>query len=60
MAGNATERLQNSNIKEVITSDSIDLPEDKQFDKLTTISIGRILGRAIEGVQENRSLHPLF
>ncbi|MBE0792112.1 ribose-phosphate pyrophosphokinase, partial [Escherichia coli] len=36
------------------------LPEDKQFDKLTTISIGRILGRAIEGVQENRSLHPLF
>ncbi|MBC2254544.1 ribose-phosphate pyrophosphokinase [Listeria ivanovii] len=60
MAGDAIERLQNSPIKEIITSDSIDLPEDKQFDKLTTISIGRILGRAIEGVQENRSLHPLF
>lgn len=60
LAGNAAEVLANSAISEIITTDSIDIPAEKLLDNMTVITISGILGKAIQGVQENRSLHPLF
>ncbi|WP_088809792.1 MULTISPECIES: ribose-phosphate pyrophosphokinase [unclassified Listeria] len=60
LAGDAAERLASSPIQELVLTDAIDIPEEKWQDKMTLITIGEILARAISGVQENRSLHPLF
>ncbi len=60
LAGDAAERLASSPIQELVLTEAIDIPEEKWQDKMTLITIGEILARAISGVQENRSLHPLF
>ncbi|EIA19163.1 ribose-phosphate diphosphokinase [Listeria fleischmannii] len=60
LAGHAAERLAGSNIQEIVLTDAIDIPEEKLNEKMTIITIGEILAKAISGVQENRSLHPLF
>lgn len=60
LAGNAADRLDQSAIKEIVLTDSIDLPAEKMSDKMTLISISGMLAKAINGVQENKSLHPLF
>ncbi|WP_163654736.1 ribose-phosphate pyrophosphokinase [Listeria sp. PSOL-1] len=60
LVGDAAKRLADSKLKEIIVTDAIDIPLEKQFDRLEIISIGAALASAISGVQENRSLHPLF
>lgn len=60
LAGQAAERLNESRISEIVLTDSIDIPEGKLDDKLTMITISDLLAQAIRGVQENKSLHPLF
>lgn len=60
LAGDAAQVLDASPISEIVTTDSIDIPAVRLLDKMTVISISEILGRAIHGVQENHSLHPLF
>ena len=54
------ERLDESEIKEVIVTDSIQQPEGRHLDKLQTISVGNLVGEAIKRIHENRSVSPLF
>ncbi|WP_099222784.1 ribose-phosphate diphosphokinase [Listeria costaricensis] len=60
LAGDAAERLAASPISKIFVTDSIDVVGAKKIDKMEVITIGPALARAISGVQENRSLHPLF
>ena len=60
LSGPAVERLDESEIKEVIVTDSIQQPEGRHLDKLQTISVGNLVGEAIERIHENRSVSPLF
>ena len=60
LSGPAVERLDESNIKEVIVTDSIQQPEGRHLDKLQTISVGNLVGEAIKRIHENRSVSPLF
>lgn len=60
LSGPAVERLDESSIKEVIVTDSIQQPEGRHLDKLQTISVGTLVGEAIKRIHENRSVSPLF
>lgn len=60
LSGPAIERLDKSPIKKIIVTDSIQLPEEKQIDKLTQVSVGPLIGDAIERIHENKPVSPLF
>lgn len=60
LSGPAIERLDKSPIKKVIVTDSIQLPEEKQIDKLTQVSVGPLIGDAIKRIHENKPVSPLF
>ena len=60
LSGPAVERLDESEIKEVIVTDSIQQPEGRHLDKLQTISVGTLVGEAIKRIHENRSVSPPF
>ena len=60
LSGPAVERLDESDIREVIVTDSIQQPEGRHLDKLQPISVGTLVGEAIKRIHENRSVSPLF
>lgn len=60
LSGPAIERLEQSVIKKVIVTDSIQLTEEKQIDKIEVISIDQLVAEAIKRIHENRSVSPLF
>lgn len=59
-SGPAIERLQNSVFKKVILTDSINLPEDKKFEKLEIVSVGELIGEAITRISKNEAISSLF
>ncbi len=56
----AKERLQQSRISEVVVTDTLPIPEDRQFEKLTTLSIAPILAKAINEVFTDGSVTSMF
>lgn len=60
LSGPAIERLENSAIKKVIVTDSIQLPEEKKSGKIVQISVSELMGDAIKRIHENKSVSPLF
>ena len=56
----ATERLKNSPISEVVVTNTLPLPSEKQLDKLTVLSIAPLLARAIREVFDDGSVTTLF
>lgn len=56
----AVERIQNSNIKELVITNSIPLTEDKMCDKIKSISVAKMFGEAILQVYTNNSVSKLF
>lgn len=56
----AAERLANSEADEVIVTDTLPIPEEKRFDKLTVLSIAPLLAQTIREVFENGSVTSLF
>jgi len=60
MSGPAVDRLKNCRAKEVIVTNTLPVPSDHQFDKLTTLSIAPLISRAIREVFEDGSVTSLF
>ncbi|RKN43530.1 ribose-phosphate diphosphokinase [Micromonospora endolithica] len=56
----ATERLKNSPITEVVVTNTLPLPPEKQLDKLTVLSIAPLLARVIREVFDDGSVTTLF
>jgi ribose-phosphate pyrophosphokinase len=56
----ATERLKNSRITEVIVTDTIPIPSERRFDKLTVLPIAPLIARAISEVFTDGSVTKLF
>ena len=52
--------LMDAGIKQLIVTDSIQLPKEKQIDKIKQISVGPLIGDAIVRIHENRPVSPLF
>ncbi|MFS0673861.1 ribose-phosphate diphosphokinase [Ornithinibacillus sp. 179-J 7C1 HS] len=60
LSGPAIERIQNSQIKELVITNSIPLPEEKLIDKITQLSVAPLIGEAIIRVHEEQSVSILF
>jgi len=56
----ACERIANSNIKELIVTNTIPLPEGRDLSKITTLSVAPLLGEAIMRIFHEVSVSNLF
>ncbi|MFZ8521015.1 ribose-phosphate diphosphokinase, partial [Staphylococcus aureus] len=56
----ATERLQDPAIDEVVVTDTVPLPPERRFDRLTVLPIAPLLARAIREVFEDGSVTSMF
>lgn len=59
-SGPAVERLSNAPITEVVVTDSIALDATKRFDRLTVLSVGELLAKAIRFTHSEQSVSSLF
>jgi ribose-phosphate pyrophosphokinase len=60
LSGPAVDRLKNSPISEVVVTNTLPVPDDRRFDKLTVLTIAPMLARAISEVFEDGSVTSLF
>ncbi len=60
LSGPAIERIDNSKIKELVITNSIELPATKQSPKIKQLSIASLLAEAIVRVFEEKSVSTLF
>ena len=60
LTGPAMERLSRPEIKEIIVTDTIELPDDKRIPKLKALSVAPLFGEAIRRVHERQSITSLF
>jgi ribose-phosphate pyrophosphokinase len=60
LSGPAVDRLKNSRVREVVVTNTLPIPAERRFDKLTTLSIAPLIARAIREVFEDGSVTSLF
>lgn len=60
LSGPAIERIQNSELKELVMTNTVPLPESKKSDKITVVSISELFGEAIKRINEATSIGELF
>ncbi|GAA0117199.1 ribose-phosphate diphosphokinase [Clostridium senegalense] len=60
LSGPAIERIENSSIKQLIVLGTIELKEEKQIDKIKTISVAPIFAEAVKRIYEDVSVSKLF
>jgi ribose-phosphate pyrophosphokinase len=56
----AVDRLKNCNATEVVVTNTLPIPDERRFDKLTVLSIAPLVSRAIREVFEDGSVTSLF
>jgi ribose-phosphate pyrophosphokinase len=59
LSGPAVERLQQG-VEEVVVTNTIMIPQEKRFPKLTILSVAELLARAIRYTHSNESISQLF
>ncbi|MGI8702681.1 MAG: ribose-phosphate diphosphokinase [Nocardioidaceae bacterium] len=60
LSGSAVDRLKNSVAREIVVTNTLPIPDDHRFDKLTVLSIAPLISRAIHEVFEDGSVTSLF
>ncbi len=60
LSGPAKERINNSQIKELVVTNTIPIPEEKKIDKIKILSVAPLIGEAIIRVHEQVSVSKLF
>ena len=60
LSGPAIDTLKNSRISEVVITNTLPVPQENQFDKLTVLSIAPLIARAINEVFNDGSVTSLF
>lgn len=59
-SGPAVDRLKNAPVREVIVTNTLPIPDEKQFDSLRVLSIAPLIAEAIDAVFEDTSVSELF
>ncbi len=59
-SNNAIERLQNSAIKKVVVTNTVVIENLKQYDKITQLSIGGLLGKAVIKIIDDEPISQIF
>ena len=60
LSGPARQRLSDAPIREVVVTDTVYTPPERRFDKLTILSVGELLGKAIKYTHSEQSVSSLF
>ncbi len=60
LSGPAVDRLKNSQAREVIVTNTLPIPQERHFDKLTELSIAPLIARAVREVFEDGSVTSMF
>jgi ribose-phosphate pyrophosphokinase len=60
LSGSARQRLEASPLAELVVTNTIQIPEERKFDRLTVLSVAELLARAIEYIHSNESVSQLF
>ncbi|HEY0450779.1 ribose-phosphate diphosphokinase [Actinophytocola sp.] len=60
LSGPAPSRLSESGAREIVLTNTLPIPDEKRFPKLTVLSIAPLLARAIQEVFEDGSVTSLF
>lgn len=60
LSGPAVDRLKNSQISEIVFTNTLPIPPDRLLDKITVLSIAPLIARAIREVFEDGSVTSLF
>ncbi len=60
LSGPAIERIKNSELKELVMTNTVPLPKEKQIDKIVIVSISELFGEAIKRINEETSIGELF
>jgi ribose-phosphate pyrophosphokinase len=60
LSGPARDRIMKSPIKEVAVTNTIAIPENRRFDKLTVLSVGELLAKAVRLTHAEQSVSSLF
>ncbi|HEV2370724.1 MAG TPA: ribose-phosphate diphosphokinase [Streptosporangiaceae bacterium] len=60
LSGTAVDALKNSQISEIVVTNTLPIPAEKRIDKLTVLSIAPLIARAIQEVFSDGSVTSLF
>lgn len=60
LSGNAINKIEASPIKQLVVTNTIDLPEEKMTDKITVLSVASLLAEAIDRIHNEKAVSPLF
>lgn len=60
LAPPAIDRLRDLQIKEIVTTNSVPIPPEKQLDNLISLSVAGLLGEVIQCVHDGRSVGEMF
>jgi ribose-phosphate pyrophosphokinase len=60
LSGPAVDRLKNAPVREVIVTNTLPIPAEKQFDSLSVLSIAPIVAEALNAVFEDTSVSEIF
>jgi len=60
LSGPAIERIKESELKELVMTNTIPLPSEKQLDKIVVVSLSELFGEAIRRINEATSIGELF
>jgi len=60
LSGPAVDRIKNAPIKEVVVTNTLPIPSEKQMDKLVVLSIAPTIAQTIKAVFEEESVSELF
>lgn len=60
LSGPAVERLTAAPLTELVVTNTMPIPEEKRFDRLTVLSVADLLARAVRYTHSNESVSSLF
>ncbi|PID43354.1 MAG: ribose-phosphate pyrophosphokinase [Gammaproteobacteria bacterium] len=60
LCGPAVERLATSGLESIVTTNTVDVPAQKQMNKLTTLSVAPLFAEAIRRIHSGESIGALF
>ena len=60
LSGPAVERLSTCAAKEVVITNTIEIPQEKKFDKLVSVSVAGLLAHTIENIENDLPVSDVF
>jgi ribose-phosphate pyrophosphokinase len=60
LSGSAIKRIAESQVKEVVVTDTVPVPPEKRIDKITVLPIAPLLGEAIRRIHTGQSVGAMF